>query len=57
MDFRNFWVICWECNREKAEMHWYEYERYILKNYADRYQIICAERPEELLNSLAAEQN
>lgn len=57
VDFRNFWVICWECNRQKAEMNWYEYERYIFKNYPDRYHIVQEERPTELLQSLANQEN
>jgi 5-methylcytosine-specific restriction endonuclease McrA len=57
LNFQNFWVICRACNLEKAEMNWYEYERYMMKNYADRYQIVRNERPEELLKSLLAEHN
>jgi 5-methylcytosine-specific restriction endonuclease McrA len=57
LDFQNFWVICRKCNVEKAEMNWYEYERYIMKNYVDRYHIVCEERPEDLLRSLAADKN
>ncbi|MCU0550398.1 MAG: HNH endonuclease [Leptolyngbya sp. Prado105] len=52
MDFRNFWVICQSCNREKAEMNWYEYEHYIYVNYLDRYPVIRDARPSELLRSL-----
>jgi HNH endonuclease len=52
LDFNNLWVICYECNFEKAEMHWYEYERYIFKNYPNRYHIVCDERPDKLLKSL-----
>ncbi|BAS57704.1 hypothetical protein NIES2135_29300 [Leptolyngbya boryana NIES-2135] len=52
MDFRNFWVICQQCNREKAEMNWYEYEHYIYVNYLDRYSVIRDARPRELLRSL-----
>jgi hypothetical protein len=55
LDFRNFWVICRACNLEKAEMNWYEYERYCFKNYPDRYHYILEERPQQLLLSLAVE--
>ena len=57
LDFDNFWVICRDCNFEKAEMHWYDYERYIFKNYPDRYQIVCDERPDKLLRSLLVTTN
>ena len=57
LNFNNFWVICRECNFEKAEMHWYEYERYMLKNYPDRYQIVYDERPNRLLISLVVTTN
>jgi hypothetical protein len=52
MDFRNFWVICRECNKEKAEMHWYEYEAYIVKHYPQRYLDIKLARPMALLKEL-----
>lgn len=52
LEFKNLWVICQECNFEKAEMHWYEYERYILKKYPDRYLHVCAARPSELLTAM-----
>lgn len=52
LDFRNLWVICHECNQEKGEMHWYEYEHYIFINYPDRYQSVRLYRPTELLKSL-----
>jgi hypothetical protein len=52
LNFKNFWVICQECNLEKAEMNWYEYERYCFKNYPDRYHHILEERPKQLLLSL-----
>jgi hypothetical protein len=55
LNFQNFWVICRACNLEKAEMNWYEYERYCFKNYADRYHYILEERPQQLLLSLVVE--
>lgn len=53
MDFRNFWVICRSCNQSKGERHWYEYERYTLKNHGDRYASIQQARPTALLKSLS----
>ncbi|MEN8446884.1 MAG: HNH endonuclease signature motif containing protein [Cyanobacteria bacterium J06555_13] len=52
MEFKNLWVICRDCNREKAERHWYEYEHYIFVNYPDRYQDIAFARPRQLLKNL-----
>ncbi|MGG6298081.1 HNH endonuclease [Leptolyngbya sp. AN02str] len=52
LDFRNLWVICRPCNYEKGEMHWYEYERYTLNRYPDRYPDVRARRPSKLLESL-----
>ncbi|MGD1862460.1 MAG: HNH endonuclease [Leptolyngbyaceae cyanobacterium] len=52
LDFRNLWVICYQCNQEKGERHWYEYERYILLKYPNRYQDIVFVRPRKLLQSL-----
>lgn len=52
MDFKNLWVICRECNREKAERHWYEYEHYMYIHYPERYQDIAIARPRQLLKSL-----
>ncbi|OKH18441.1 HNH endonuclease signature motif containing protein [[Limnothrix rosea] IAM M-220] len=52
MDFRNFWIICQKCNKKKGEMHWYEYESYILKHYPDRYLDIKFARPIALLQEL-----
>jgi hypothetical protein len=52
MDFRNLWVICWQCNREKGEMGWYEYETYILEKYPERYDEIQFARPQQLLKEL-----
>lgn len=48
----NLWVICRNCNREKGERHWYEYEQYMYHNYPDDYPVIRAARPVQLLNSL-----
>jgi len=52
LDFSNLWVICYQCNQEKGEMHWYEYEHYVLVHYPDRYQDIAFARPKKLLDSL-----
>ncbi|WP_068819301.1 HNH endonuclease [Phormidesmis priestleyi] len=52
MEFKNLWVICQTCNREKGEMHWYEYERYVLAKYPDLYDAVKAARPNQLLQSL-----
>jgi rubredoxin len=52
LDFRNFWVICRRCNIEKGEMHWFEYEHYILTHHPDRLSEIQAFRPIALLRSL-----
>ena len=49
LDFRNLWVICHQCNQEKGEMHWYEYEHYIFTKYPDRYEDIVFARPRQLL--------
>jgi hypothetical protein len=52
LNFNNLWVICRSCNTEKGEMHWYEYEYYLLKNHPDYYQNIQIFRPQKLLKSL-----
>ncbi|MCY7277362.1 MAG: HNH endonuclease [Phormidesmis sp. CAN_BIN44] len=52
MEFKNLWVICQACNREKAEMHWYAYEHYVLVKYPDLYDAVKAARPNQLLQSL-----
>lgn len=52
LDFRNLWVICRDCNQEKGEMHWYEYEHYMFIHHRDRYQDIQLFRPRPLLKSL-----
>jgi HNH endonuclease len=52
MEFQNFWVICQVCNREKAERHWYEYERYILETYPNCYADVKRARPTALLKTL-----
>ena len=52
LNFFNLWVICRNCNIEKGEMHWYEYEHYIFINYRDRYENIQLFRPRQLLKSL-----
>ncbi|WP_427159726.1 HNH endonuclease [Aliinostoc sp. HNIBRCY26] len=52
MNFHNLWVICRDCNQEKSEMNWYEYEHYIFINYPDWYPAVKAARPKLLLHSL-----
>jgi 5-methylcytosine-specific restriction endonuclease McrA len=52
LEFKNLWVICRPCNLEKGEMHWYEYERYMLTRHPDLYQGIRIMRPIQLLQSL-----
>lgn len=52
MEFQNLWVICQSCNKEKGEMHWYEYERYMLLHYPALYPFIKTLRPTNLLNTL-----
>ncbi|MGD1895644.1 MAG: HNH endonuclease [Phormidesmis sp.] len=52
LDFRNLWVICRDCNQEKGERHWYEYEHYMLINYPDRYRDVAFARPRQLLKTL-----
>lgn len=54
LDFRNLWVICHQCNQEKGERHWYEYEHYVLTKYPDRYHDVELARPRQLLQSLKA---
>ena len=53
MEFNNLWVICRDCNIEKAEMHWYRYEQHVLSTYPDRYENARGARPIALLRSLA----
>jgi 5-methylcytosine-specific restriction endonuclease McrA len=52
LDFSNLWVICCNCNTEKGEMHWYEYEHYLLINHPECYENIKIFRPKKLLESL-----
>ncbi|MBD1917942.1 MULTISPECIES: hypothetical protein [Cyanophyceae] len=52
LDFRNLWVICYQCNQEKAERHWYEYEHYVFTQYPDRYGDIVFARLRQLLKTL-----
>ena len=52
IDFNNLWVICLYCNRQKGEMHWYEYEHYIYINHQDLYYGVKLYRPTKLLQSL-----
>jgi 5-methylcytosine-specific restriction endonuclease McrA len=51
LNFANFWVICRECNQEKAELNWYEYERYMLEHHSDRYPQVQLARPRQLLKT------
>jgi len=52
LEFQNLWVICRICNQEKGEMHWYEYEHYILIHHPNRYQDVAFARPRKLLQTL-----
>ncbi len=52
LEWSNLWVICRTCNREKGEMHWYEYEKYMYQKYPHDYPVIRAARPTKLLDSL-----
>lgn len=52
LDFRNLWVVCYPCNQEKGEMHWYEYEHYMFVHHRDRYPDVVLARPRELLKTL-----
>lgn len=54
LDFRNLWVICYLCNQEKGERHWYEYEHYMYIHHPHRYDDICFARPRHLLKTLKA---
>ena len=49
MEFKNLWVICQVCNKEKGEMHWYEYEHYLFVHHPDLYLDVKAARPSQLL--------
>jgi len=51
LEWSNLWVICRQCNLEKGEKNWYEYEQYMYKKYPHDYPIIKAARPTNLLNS------
>ncbi|WP_448604697.1 HNH endonuclease [Thermoleptolyngbya sp.] len=52
MNFDNLWVICKPCNDEKGEMHWFEYEHYLLVHHPDFLSIVQGFRPIQLLKSL-----
>ncbi|MDX2255226.1 MAG: HNH endonuclease signature motif containing protein [Pseudanabaenaceae cyanobacterium bins.39] len=52
MSFENLWVICKECNREKSDKDWYEYELYLYKNYRHLYRNLRSHRPIKLLANL-----
>ena len=49
LEWSNLWVICQQCNREKGERSWYEYEQYMYLNYPDDYPLIRSVRPTKLL--------
>ncbi|WP_310481458.1 HNH endonuclease signature motif containing protein [Chamaesiphon sp. VAR_48_metabat_403] len=52
MEFDNLWVICKDCNIEKSDLNWFEYEQYICMNYSHRYATVEAARPWKMLRSL-----
>lgn len=52
IDFDNLWVICQDCNKEKGEKHWYEYEYYMFINHPDLYLGVKLYCPTKLLQSL-----
>lgn len=52
LNFRNLWVICQGCNREKGERHWYEYEHYMMLHHPRRYEDVRFARPRQLLREL-----
>jgi HNH endonuclease len=52
MEFKNLWVICRSCNKEKSDMHWYEYEQYMFIHFPELYLAVKAARPKQLLQSL-----
>jgi 5-methylcytosine-specific restriction endonuclease McrA len=52
MTYNNLWVICQDCNREKGERHWYEYEHYMFINHPNLYFGVKIARPSQLLQSL-----
>ena len=54
MTFENLWVICRDCNVEKAEMHWYQYEHHVFVHYPDRYENLRQARPRRLIKTLTA---
>jgi len=56
MEFKNMWVICHECNKEKGEMDWYDYERYMYLNHRKFYLNLRMFRPTKLLQSLNVNQ-
>lgn len=51
LEWSNLWIICRQCNREKGEKNWYEYEQYIYEKYPNDYPVIRAARPINLLKS------
>lgn len=54
LNFANLWVICRACNQEKGELHWFEYEHYMLNKHPDLYQNIKVFRPNKLIQQLKA---
>ena len=51
-NFKNFWVICRDCNQEKGEKHWFEYEHYMFIHHPNLLPAIQDARPTKLLKSL-----
>jgi hypothetical protein len=52
IEFDNLWVVCKECNIEKGDLNWFEYERYIAQEYPEQYSNIFKARPIELIKAL-----
>ena len=52
MEFDNLWVICRECNIEKSDLNWFEYEQYIFTSYFHRYPQVKSACPVKMLQSL-----
>jgi 5-methylcytosine-specific restriction endonuclease McrA len=52
MEFENLWVICQTCNQGKSEMHWYEYEHYMLIHHPNFSLAVKAVRPSKMLQFL-----
>jgi hypothetical protein len=52
MEFDNLWGICRDCNIEKSDLNWFEYEQYIFINYSHRYSQVKSACPAQMLKSL-----